>query len=186
MKKIFTYTMMFITSMMMMTTFTSCDRNGYWDYENSADRSEAYTLEGTWTGYIDTYFRDRWGISGNTYRTTMQFNRTNAYGGTGYEIDYNLYDNYVYYYCAFDWEVLNGVIRIKYDDSWGTVLIYDYALSGNTFRGYMDDGTTRGISFSFVYDGNFNWGRWRTYYSRQNNADWSDDADSTKIQVPLK
>ncbi len=183
MKKTFTYTMTIICSLMMMATFTSCDRNSYLDYE---DRSEARTLSGTWTGYIDTYYRDRWGVTGNTYRTTMEFYRENAYGGTGREIDYNTYDNYVYYYSDFRWEVNGGVIRIKYADSWGTVLIYDYTLTSTTFSGYMDDGTTRDIRFTFRYDGGFDWGTWYSYYSRQNNADWSDDTDSTKIQVPLK
>ncbi len=187
MKKFFTYTTTIICSFLMMATFTSCDRAGYWDYENSTDRHEAYTLDGTWTGYIETYFRDRWGVTGNTYRTTMEFFRDNAYGGTGREIDYNTYDNYVYYYCDFTWDVYNGVIRIRYADSPGNIVrIYDYALSANYFDGYMDDGTSRGIRFRLNYDGNFNWETWYTYYSRQNNADWSVDTDSTKIQVPLK
>ena len=67
MKKLFT----FLTMMMVVTTttlFTSCDTRFWVDDE---DREEARTLEGTWSGYIDTYFYDRFGVSGDTYRTTM-------------------------------------------------------------------------------------------------------------------
>ncbi len=185
MKKISTYTMMFITSMMMMATLSSCDRGGrYTDYE---DNAEARTLHGTWTGTISQYFMDRWGEYRDTYRTTWQFNQLNAYGGTGYEIDYDIYDRYVGYYCSFIWEVANGVIRIKYDDSWGTVLVYDYVLDGNYFSGYLDDGTRRDIYFRLYYDGNFNWNTWRGrwyYYGHQNNADWADDESSDSIVVP--
>ena len=52
MKKIYTFLMM----AMVATLFTSCD-NRYWN--DMEDREEAYTLEGTWTGYIDVYFNDR-------------------------------------------------------------------------------------------------------------------------------
>ena len=65
MKKFFTYTAMVI---MMTTLFTSCDVE-FW--EDMEDRSEARTLDGTWTGYIDTYYYDRWGLTGESYRTTM-------------------------------------------------------------------------------------------------------------------
>ena len=50
MKKFFTYTAMIILT---MTLFTSCDIE-FW--EDMEDRSEARTLDGTWTGYIDTYY----------------------------------------------------------------------------------------------------------------------------------
>ena len=74
MKKLYTFLAM---AMLTMMTFTSCDV----DYE---DRMEARTLEGTWTGYIDNYYYDRWGLSGSSYRTAFYFERENAYGGWGY------------------------------------------------------------------------------------------------------
>ena len=105
MKKIYTFLMMAIVA----TLFTSCD-NRYWN--DMEDREEAYTLEGTWTGYVDVYFNDRFGMRGDSYRTTMYFERTNSYGGWGYEVDYNMYNRYEdYYYCEFNWDVVNGKIR---------------------------------------------------------------------------
>ena len=151
MKKIYTFLM---TAMMMMA-FTACEDNDY---------MEARTLDGTWTGYIDTYYQDRWGLTGNTYRTTMFFNQITRYGGTGYEVDYDTNSRYSdYYYCEFDWEVYNGEICIRYADSWNEVYIYDYQLYNDYFEGYMDDGSHRDIHFELYYDGNFNW---NPYWSR--------------------
>lgn len=156
MKKFYTYIVMF-----MMTTamLTSCDREFWEDLE---DRQEASTLSGTWTGYIDTYYYDRWGLTGNTYRTTMYFERDNAYSGWGYEVDYDLNSRYSdYYYCEFEWDIYKGSIRIRYADSWNDVYIYDYVLDDYYFSGSMDDGCCdRRISFSLRYDDRFEWDYW--------------------------
>ena len=166
MKKIYTYLTMAMMALTTATVFTSCD---YWDDEE--DRREAYTLDGTWTGYIDTYINDRFGLSGDSYRTTMYFERNNSYGGWGYEVDYNLYSRYNdYYYCEFRWEVVNGTIRIQYDDSWNTVLIYDYTLTSNRFVGFMDDGTARDIHFEMYYDSSFDWGYWTRGLTRSTDG----------------
>ncbi|MBO6188090.1 MAG: hypothetical protein J6O23_06240 [Prevotella sp.] len=158
MKKIYNYITLVLMVMTSVTLFTGCD-DRYWN--DNRDRDEAYTLEGTWTGYIDTYLYDRFGIRGDSYRTTMYFERENSYGGWGYELDYNLYSIYDdYYYCEFRWDVVNGNIRISYADSWNTVYIYDYTLTDYHFRGYMDDGTTRDIYFDLAYDSRFDWGYW--------------------------
>lgn len=159
MKKFYTILMLALTATML----TSCDERWFNDIE---DREEAYTLEGTWTGYIDTYFRDRFGMSGSSYRTTMYFERYNSYGGVGYEVDYNSMSPYDdYYYCEFDWEVVNGEIVIRYADSWNNVYIYDYRLTSSSFIGYMDDGTSRDIRFQLAYDNRFDWGYWRYSYA---------------------
>jgi hypothetical protein len=160
MKKLFTYLTM---ALVTVTMFTSCDEL----WRDSEDREEAYTLEGTWTGYIDTYIYDRYGLSGDSYRTTMYFERENSYGGWGYEVDYDMYSRYSdYYYCEFKWEVYGGEIRIRYADSWNDVYIYDYSLSDYHFSGYMDDGTSRDIHFSLSYDDRFDWSYWTRSFTR--------------------
>ena len=147
MKKIYTYLMMAMMAM-TMPLFSGCNE----------DEMEAWTLDGTWTGYIESYYHDRWGISGETYRTTMFFDKRNTYGGRGYEVDYNTRSRYDdYYYCEFEWTVINGEIRIRYADSWDDVYIYDYTLNSRYFRGYMDDGTRRDIYFSLESDNSFDW-----------------------------
>ena len=158
MKKIFTFLTM-VMFFAAMPLFTSCDARFWEDIE---DRSEARTLEGTWSGYIDTYFYDRFGISGDSYRTSMYFERENSYGGWGYEVDYNTYSRYDdYYYCEFRWEVVGGAIRIRYADSWNDVYIYDYVLDDRYFSGYMDDGCRDSrINFSLAYDSRFDWNYW--------------------------
>jgi hypothetical protein len=157
MKKIFTFLAL---SVIALTTFTSCDRDAY----------EANTLNGQWSGYISAYYVDRWGLVGSDYRTTINFAQRDTYGGTGYEVDYDLNDPYgSYYYSPIEWEVNRGVIRIyyPYDDYY--VEIYDYQLNSSYFRGFMDDGTRRDIEFSLAYDGNFNWDPYRggSYWGRR-------------------
>jgi hypothetical protein len=155
MKQMFTYMAM---AMMTMALFTSCDRE-FW--EDMEDRHEASTLDGTWTGYIDTYYYDRWGLTGDSYRTTMYFERENAYGGWGYEVDYDLNNRYGdYYYCEFRWDIYKGSIRLRYADSWNDVYINNYSLSDSYFKGYMDDGTSKDIVFKLAYDSRFDWGYW--------------------------
>ena len=172
MKKFFTYTAM-IT--MMMTLFTSCDIE-YW--EDLEDRSEARTLDGTWTGYIDTYYYDRWGLTGNPYRTTMYFERETPYSGWGYEVDYDVNSRYNdYYYCEFTWDIYKGSIRINYADSWNDVFINDYRLSSTRFEGYMDDGSNKDIIFKLNYDNRFDWGYWTRGVTR--GAD--NDSINTKV-----
>lgn len=156
MKKIFTYITMIMMTMTAMTSLTSCE-----ELIAMEDREEARTLDGTWTGYIDTYYMDRWGLSGDSFRTSMYFERENAYGGWGYEVDYDSYSPYSdYYYCEFEWEVCMGTIRISYADSWNDVYIRDYSLSSSWFEGNMDDGTTTDIVFRLSYDSRFDWGYW--------------------------
>ena len=92
----------------------------------------------------------------------MYFDRIDRYGGSGYEVDYDTRSPYSdYYYCPFDWEIYNGVIRIRYADSWNDVLIYNYHLDYDYFEGYMDDGVSANrIHFTLYYDDSFNWGRY--------------------------
>ena len=155
MKKIFTY----MTMVMAVTLFAACD-DRYTD-NDYYDADDAYTLEGTWTGYIETYLYDRFGKTGDDFRTTIYFERENHYGGWGYEVDYNLYSRTNdYYYCEFEWEVVNGIVRISYADSWNIVELYPSRLTGNHFAGRMYDGTTRDIYFDLTYDGAFDWSYW--------------------------
>ena len=77
MKQLYTYIAL---AMIALTTLTGCERD-------SMDRREARVLEGTWTGQIETYYYDRWGLTGDSYRTTMYFCRETPYGGWGYEVD---------------------------------------------------------------------------------------------------
>lgn len=158
MKKIYTFMMVALVGMM----FTACEERYWYDTpEDRYDRDEAYVLEGNWTGYVETYLYDRFGLRGNSYRTTMHFDRYDNYGGIGYEIDYDLNSPYEdYYYCDFEWEVVNGEVIIYYADSWNPVYIYDYGLTSERFWGYMDDGTSKDIRFELYYDGRFDWSYW--------------------------
>ncbi len=169
MKKLFNLLTVMMALVATTTMLTSCDRL----WQDSEDRAEARTLEGTWTGYIDTYLYDRFGVTGDSYRTSIYFERENSYGGWGYEVDYNIYSRYDdYYYCEFRWEVIRGAIRISYADSWNDVYIYDYVLDDYHFSGQMDDGCSdRRISFSLTYDSRFDWGYWTRGITRGHAAE---------------
>ena len=171
MKKIYTYLAM---TLIALTTLTSCDQEAW-------DREDARTLDGTWTGYIDVYYADRWGWTGDTYRTSICFVREDAYGGWGYEADYDT-GYYNQAYSEFAWEVVNGVIRINYAaPGWNPIRIYDYRLTSNYFEGYMDDYTHKDIRFQLYYDGNYNWGRWQYYDDYYYAPRRAASADSTTI-----
>ena len=163
MKKIYTFILLAMTSMM---TLTSCEA----DLE---DRMEARTLEGTWTGNIENYYYDRWGLTGNSYRTALYFERENAYGGWGYEVDYDARRPSDYWYCDFKWEVIRGNIHITYyDRDYTDVVIYDYMLDDYYFSGDIDDGysDTR-THFNLSYDNTFNWNYWRHATTRGTSDD---------------
>ncbi len=150
----------------------------------------AYTLNGSWSGYIDTYTYDRWGERGDEYRVNFTFSLNGNYdydsstSGRGVETGYNVSSPYRdYYQSYFTWYVDNDydgpVITIRYDDdAWHPVYIYDYRISGSRFSGYMNDGTNRSIEFDLYYDGNFNYNNWRRgSYSKTR----SDGTDSVKV-----
>lgn len=164
MKKMYTYLAM---AMMAMMSLTSCTL----DYE---DRAEARTLEGTWTGVIDHYYYDRWGLSGDSYSTAFYFERENAYGGWGYEVDYDMRNPADYWYCEFSWEIVHGTICIQYyDRDYSEIRIYDYMLDDYRFSGDMDDGyaDTR-THFSLTYNNHFNWNRWTRGITRGATDDY--------------
>ncbi len=169
MKKLYSYITMAI---MALTMLTGCEPLAEWeDIADVEDRHEARTIDGSWTGYIDTYYHDRWGLTGDSYRTTMYFERENAYGGWGYEVDYDINSRYNdYYYCEFRWEIYHGNICVRYADSWNDVYINDYYLSNNYFEGYMDDGTNSDIVFKLAYDGCFDWGYWTRSATRSSDS----------------
>ena len=159
MKKFFGYITM---AVLALTTLTSCDK----------DVLEAYTLQGQWAGYIDAYYRNRWGMVGSNYETVIYFNRTHSTRGDGYEVDYDLNDpRGSFYYSTILWEVRNGVIYIDYpedryaDGSIYGVNIYEYHLDDYYFNGYMDErrGSYKNIRFSLRYRGNFDWEYYRSH-----------------------
>ena len=160
------------TSLILITvtlfTLTGCDID-------DDDRMEARTLEGTWTGYIDNYYYDRWGETGNSYRTAFYFERENAYGGWGYELDYDARSpRQDYWYCDFRWEIVHGDIRIQYyDRNYTDIVIYDYVLDDYHFSGSMDDGysDTR-TYFTLDYDRTFSWSYWTRGITRGVNDEY--------------
>lgn len=134
MKKIYTNTMMALMSVLMITTFTSCDK----------DTMLAWDLDGLWSGtIIGDYYYDRYGLAGDIYDTEIYFYQNGDFsrGGTGYQVDRNR-ETRRYTRYNFDWKVRNQRIYIHYDDNYEVVIrdyeIYDVGRTSH-FRGFLDD-----------------------------------------------
>ena len=128
-----------------MAAFTSC--------EEEDDYIAQQLRDGDWQGYIDEYYSDRWGISGNTYATVMRFESRGAYytSGRGYELDYNIRSPHRDYACSsFKWFIVDGEITLLYDDDvWTPIYITDYSLGSSWFRGRIYTPTNKRIKFEF-------------------------------------
>ena len=143
-------------------TFTSCDE----------DEAIAEDLSGfwgkTWEGVIKYYYYDRWGYSGDYYRTAMYFESTNSTSGYGYEVDYDIRDRHNNYsYSRFRWRVRYGRIIIEYSNpDWMPLEIYDYRLNSDHFYGYMDFSSHDGIEFDLKAVRDFDWDSYH-YYAKE-------------------
>lgn len=160
MRKIYTYMMMALMGAMITTTFTSC---------MSEDEEIAYDLSGEWQGYMGEDYYSYWGYEGGRdYNTVIRFYRDGystysrgATSGSGEQIDY--VPGYGSRYRYFTWDVYRSEIRMRYHTG-EVVYIYDYAVNGNRFYGYMDCGDYKEIRFDLHKVTNFDW----DYY-----YDWS-------------
>lgn len=188
MKRLNSLLMMLLIGITGLCTLTSCEDDA---------QDVAYTLEGSWTGTISTYFQDRWGWSGDDYRVTFTFIRNGDYNynaatsGRGIETGYNVNNKHDYYRNTFSWYVEDNygsyrkpTIVVTYDDDrWNPVYIYDYRINGSRFSGYMDDGTNRDIQFDLYYDNEYGFKYYDNGYS---DGYWSSrtrssDTDSVKV-----
>ncbi len=131
-----------------------------------------------WEGRLDTYYQNGWGEAflDGEYHTVWRFEADyyDSYGtathGTGYEVDYSLYNSRDYAYSPFYWEVRGGNIYITYrNPDWNNIRIdwRDYTISYSHFRGTMYDWENRIYNFDMVNNGNWNWD---PYWSRTRAA----------------
>ncbi len=182
MKKIYSRIMTLAMMMAAMTTFTSCEEEDDYIAQKLRDRD--------WQGYIDTYYSNRWGLSGNTYATVMRFSSKSIYytSGRGEEVDYDTRSPFHdYAYCTFKWFIVDGELTLIYDDDkWSPLYIIDYGLNNSRFWGYIRDMSSRRIRFDFENADYSDWGHYNRnggygdftnqnwYRSRSMSADGSD------------
>ncbi len=182
METVFNYTKMMFVAMMTMVVFTGCtkDEDGY--IASSLRSSD-------WQGKITEYYQNRWGINGSEYSTVMGFESKDYHytSGRGYELDYKTSspkENYAF--CTFKWFIVDGEITIIYDDDkWNPTYIVDYQLSGNSFYGYIYNGSDRKIQFDLEKTKFTEW----DYYKRKGYHDFTtgyhaaqlDDKDAVSV-----
>ena len=160
MKKI--YTLLALALMGFMPwMMTSCE---------TEDEEIVYNLEGIWRGQIQsTYYYNRYGSTTEWTDTQIEFFR-DSYGyarGRGREIDFNSrgYGDEVY----FTYTVRNREISLDYEDG-SHIIIYNWEMYNNTFRGEFHDYRTGDYLASFaLYRVNSGWSD--SFYG----YDWYDD-----------
>ena len=175
MKKFFSYFMMFATTMVAMTTLTSCEEEDDYIAQQLRDRD--------WYGYVGTYYSSRWGLSGNQYATVMRFMSRGSYytSGRGEELDFDTRSRRNdYAYCTFKWFIVDGEITLIYDDDkWTPLYIIDYHLTTNRFWGYIRDYNNSSLQFDLSGDSTNDWDHayWDDYnhtggYGNFQNQNW--------------
>ena len=108
--------------------FTSCD-------EDSMIGSTLTRVEGRWFGDMDMY------VNGQKARgTDIQFTARNLACTRGWGVEYDYYGRYGSYTIRhdFNWEVINGIIYLTYDDPALDCSIRQYSLNSRHFTGWLD------------------------------------------------
>lgn len=154
-------------------SFTSCDK----------DSEVAYTLDGTWKGYMYIYY----GSYQSTY-SIIEFDQNDGlYSGTGYWTDF--YEDYSWSgknyrpTSRFNWTVRNGNIYISFLDGSSDVTIYNYSINDNYFRGTIEAANGNKADFSLTkYGSSYNWRDY--YYSETSNT--VDSVTSSNVSIMPK
>ena len=149
MKRATSYLMLTLAALLTVS-LTSCD----------PDDDIAYTLEGTWQGYmqVSRYYDGR--DYGSTY-SELYFNRDpyRYSSGQGYWVDYykeHPWSRYDYVASRITWTVSNSVIYVNFVDEGTSLEIHDYALNDDVFTGriYYGDQT---VDFHLRHVSSPNW-----------------------------
>ena len=171
--------MMFFAVVFSALGLTSCNKSDQYLSDLLRNRD--------WQGYIGTYYYDRWGVTGDEYRTVMRFTSNDSWAtsGRGEELDYSLSHRNSYAYSTFKWFIVDGELTLLYDDQrWDPYYIVDYTLTSTLFRGYIYDGTNRNVRFSLENSTFNDWsyyrGRTGLYWSRRPMTFDGDHTENTE------
>lgn len=133
---------------MMLIAITTCmalsSCNAYWyDYNDDYDQSKA--LSGQWQGDFGMNYTYRYGgrtYTFDSYDTDVVFypDHNGATYGWGKQVDWYEYGPYEYIYNRFNWEIVDGIVYLRYpNDPRMNTNIYDYHMTNDRFTGYFDD-----------------------------------------------
>ena len=144
---------------LMSLALTSCDE----------DADIAYTLDGTWSGYMTTSvpYDGRY-YSSNTAEVTFN---SGYDSGDGYWLDEYSDAPWDYVANRISWKVRNGMIYIHFRDTQEDAVIRNYRLDDRYFSGQIEfNSTDAWIDFKFVKTSSPNWNRYYWY----GTDDWYD------------
>ncbi|MDD6436861.1 MAG: hepatitis A virus cellular receptor 1 [Prevotella sp.] len=151
---------------LLSATVTSCD----------PDDDIAYTLEGTWKGYMGVYRDYDNRDYGSTY-TELYFERDpyRYSSGRGYWVDYykeHPWSSRNYVASRISWTVSSGVIYVNFVDEGTRIEIRDYALNDGVFSGCIYYGNTT-VEFHMRHVDSPNWD---SYYFEDDYGNFSKPA----------
>lgn len=166
--------MAMLTGVAMACTLTSCEVEFYDGYNSSSsmDYQQSKALSGEWTGNFGMYYK--WN---NRYfdadRTDVVF-YPKYYGATygeGKQVDWYAYGPYEYIYHSFKWQLVDGVVELRYysDRSLDT-FIRDYRMTNDWFEGYFGNSSDR-FRMRKIYD-HYDWTPYVNTYSYGDRRDW--------------
>ena len=162
MKKLTRFFAMALVALMSLT-LTSCDE----------DADIAYTLDGTWSGYMTTQvpYDGRY-YDSNTAEVTFNAGYDS---GDGYWLDEDSNAPWDYVANRITWKVRNGMIYVHFRDTQEDAVIRNYRLDDRYFSGEIEfNSTDAWINFKFVKTSSPNWNRYYWY----GTDDWYDSWDN--------
>lgn len=169
---------MMMMAMAMMTTMalTSCEL-GYCEYgPEHMDYNQSKVLSGEWTGDFGMYYSYNGRYFDADYTDVVFYPaRYGATYGYGKQVDWYSYGPYEYIYHKFDWQVVDGVVELRYyHDPDLNTFIRDYKMTNNYFEGYFGNSPDR-FRLRKIVD-HYNWTPYVNTYSYGNRRDWYGEA----------
>lgn len=158
----------------MIMSLSSC--NVIWDPIGDPDVNQSIKFAGQWTGDFGMYYSYRYmgrTYTFDSYDTDIVFypEFDGATYGWGKQVDYYEKGPYTHIYNRFDWEILQGVVYIKYySDNGMDCAIYDYVMTNNRFSGRFGNSTDR-FYLTKIAD-YYDWSIYLDYYFLFPNTGW--------------
>ena len=179
MKKIFSILSVVIIA---LCTLTSCDE----------DLLISMDLEGTWEGYMDTYYDINGRKQKTTYTEIQFFRDAGDKEGYGYWIDHFSRRAGDYYYSRIYWKVRDQDIYIDFKDSHTSIVIHSYHISNDEqhLTGWFQDDTHTHTDFDLVKTSGNNYHYDRDYGYGDGYYDYWDYSKATRSgnnsEIPVR
>lgn len=161
-----------LTGVAMASTLTSCEL-GYYEYgPGHMDYQQSKALSGEWTGDFGMYYSYNGRYFDADYTDVVFYPaRYGATYGYGKQVDWYSWGPYEYIYHKFDWQLVDGVVELRYySDSNLNTFIRDYKMTNDYFEGYFGNSSDR-FRLRKIVD-HYDWTPYVNTYSYGDRRDW--------------